>query len=75
MLQEDFAITCLHSVELGCAKVLGFVSVGAAQPRGCLQTGTRGWTGRVKGGCGMGNHLKFVLHTAENPSWKAAVWT
>lgn len=39
MLQEDFAITCLHSVELGCARVLGFISVVAAQPRGCLGDG------------------------------------
>lgn len=74
MLQKDFAITPPHSVEPGCAKVLGFGSVVAAQPLGCLQTGTVGWTGKVKGGWGMGNHLKFMLHTAENPSWKAAVW-
>lgn len=73
--RKDFAITPPHSVEPGCAKVLGFGSVVAAQPLGCLQTGTVGWTGKVKGGWGMGNHLKFMLHTAENPSWKAAVWT
>lgn len=52
--------------------VLGFASIVAAQHRECLQTGTVRWTGKVKGRWGMGNHLKFMLHTTENPSWKTA---